>query len=251
MILEYHRPTRLEEALELLERTSPVTIPLGGGTFLSQHAPENVAVVDLQEVGLNRIEIEGNQVRIGAAANLQQLVDHPDLPTALIDAIRLEATLNTRNSATLAGRLVTCDGASPLATAFLAVDARLTWLPGNQQVALGDWLPLRESLRPGRLITQVVFPKATTVRFASVGRTPLDRPWVCAAVALWPSGRTRVALGGSGSAPLLAMDGTDRSGAESAAENAYSHVSNQFASSLYIKETAKQLVRRLLQEDLS
>jgi CO/xanthine dehydrogenase FAD-binding subunit len=135
-----------------------------------------------------------------------------------------------------------------MATVLLALDARLTWLPGEQLMALGDWLPVRKSLKPGVLISQLGIPRQTVVRFLSVGRTPQDRPLVCAALAIWPSGRTRVALGGTGSAPLLAIDGTDRSGAEAATENAYSHSGDTFASNNYRKETARQLVHRLLAE---
>lgn len=35
MILEYHRPKTIDEALALLERDNPRTVPLGGGTTLS------------------------------------------------------------------------------------------------------------------------------------------------------------------------------------------------------------------------
>lgn len=248
MILEYQRPKSVDEALELLNRISPVSVPLGGGTALSQNMKDPVAVVDLQAIGLDRIEIQGNSFLIGATVNLQQLMDHSGTAPALKDALRLEATLNTRNSATLAGRLVTCDGSSPLATVLLAMDARLVWLPGEIQVALGDWLPMRQTMKPGKLIAQLVVPTQTTVRFASVGRTPQDRPLVCVAAAIWPSGRTRIALGGAGSSPLLAMDGTDGSGAESATDNAYSHVRSPWVSTYYLKETARQLVHRLLTE---
>ena len=248
MILEYHRPKNIDEALVLLGRISPVTLPLGGGTHLSQHSKDDVAVVDLQEVGLDQIEILGNSIQIGATVTLQQLMDYDDIPLALKDAIQLEASLNTRNSATVAGKLFTCDGSSPLATVLLAMDTRLVWLPGEIQMAFGDWLPIRNLSKPGKLIAQFVCPKQTTVRFAAVGRTPQDRPLVCAAVTTWPSGRTRVALGGAGSAPLLAMDGTDRGGAESAAENAYSQYHTPWVSNEYLKETARLLVHRLLTE---
>ncbi len=73
MILEYHRPKSLEEAIDLLNRVSPVSVPLGGGTFLSQNVKEAVAVVDLQAVGLDRIEIQGNSLLVGATVTLQQL----------------------------------------------------------------------------------------------------------------------------------------------------------------------------------
>jgi len=46
MITTYHRPQTLDEALTLL--TQPITLPLGGGTLLSQGKSDSVQVVDLQ-----------------------------------------------------------------------------------------------------------------------------------------------------------------------------------------------------------
>ena len=36
MIIEYHRPETIDEALDLLARSQPATVPLGGGTVLNQ-----------------------------------------------------------------------------------------------------------------------------------------------------------------------------------------------------------------------
>ena len=77
-----------------------------------------------------------------------------------------------------------------------------------------------------------------------VARTPADLPIVCAAVAVWPSGRTRVVLGGYGEEPVLAMDGPDGGGAEIAAKDAYSHSEDQWATTEYRQEMAKVLVNR-------
>jgi CO/xanthine dehydrogenase FAD-binding subunit len=53
MIIEYFRPQSLEETLLLLSRPYPVTVPLGGGVKLSRRIDEQIAVVDLQRLGLN------------------------------------------------------------------------------------------------------------------------------------------------------------------------------------------------------
>ena len=62
-IIEYHRPQTLEDALELLQRIEPVTVPLAGGTNLNspasasgQSSASALAVVDLQSLGLNTVE---------------------------------------------------------------------------------------------------------------------------------------------------------------------------------------------------
>ena len=128
MITAYHRPKTMEEALSLLGRTSPHTVPLGGGTLLSHGQPDAVEVVDLQALGLDHISEQGNILEIGAAATLQSLLEHASCPEALRKPLKLEAPLNLRNSATVGGTLVTCDGRSTFTTALLALDAKLSIL---------------------------------------------------------------------------------------------------------------------------
>ena len=153
-ISEYHRPQTLEKALALLGRTEIVTLPLGGGTFLNspasiEHYPStDVAVVDLQALELNTLERNATFVEIGATVTLQAILDFPDLAEDIYRAVRHETTFNLRQVATVAGTLVAADGRSPFATVMLALDARLTILPDEEAISLGDLLPFRsERLR--------------------------------------------------------------------------------------------------------
>jgi len=253
MIVEYQRPKTIDEALRLLSRTEPLTLPLGGGTALNRWAQaesQAVAVVDLQALGLNKIEMRGSNLHLGAAVTLQDLLDHPGLPAMLYEAVRLEATHNLRQAATLAGTLASADGRSPLTTVMLALDATLTIrkASGTEKIGLGSWLPLRRAGVGGGLITEIVLAAAGAVKlsYEYVARTPADRPIVCAAVAQWPAGRTRLALGGWGAAPLLAMDGPEPGGVEAAAHNAYSQAGDQWASAEYRAAMAVTLAKRCL-----
>ncbi len=119
--------------------------------------------------------------------------------------------------------------------------------PGNEKIPLGSYLPLRDERRPNHLITRITIPNNVELGYEYVARTPADLPIVCAAVALWPSGRTRVALGGYGNTPILAMDGPESEGAEQAARDAYREAGDQWASAEYRSDVAKVLVRRCIQ----
>ncbi|MFN8425902.1 MAG: FAD binding domain-containing protein [Anaerolineales bacterium] len=123
MITAYHRPKTLDEALALLAQ--PNTLPLGGGTLLSQPTTDSVHAVDLQLLGLDSLRVNGNSLELGATLTLQSLLESEYCPSALKSALKLEAPLNIRNSATLAGTLVSCDGRSTFATTLLALDSRL------------------------------------------------------------------------------------------------------------------------------
>lgn len=251
MIVEYHRPQTLEEALKLLARSEPRTLPLGGGTVLNRPSRAAYAVVDLQALGLNTLQARSSLLEIGATTTLQSLLEGPALAEAafapaLKKAVEHEAAYNLRQAVTLAGKVVSAGGRSGLAATLLALDAQLTLLPGDEKVSLGDFLPLRQEMLPGRLITQISLPLKARLAYEYTSRTPADWPLVCAAVARWPSGRTRVALGGFGSAPLLALDGPEPGGVETAAVEAFSQAGDQWASAEYRSEVAGVLARRCL-----
>ncbi len=252
MHLEYHRPQTLEEALALLGRAEPRTLPLGGGAFLNAAQrpktlpQEDVAVVDLQALGLDAITPRGNFADLGATARLQDLLQ-ADLPQALKDAAALETTYTRRHLQTVAGTLVAADGMSPFATAMMALDAVLLLQPDDEKLPLGELYPFRFDHLQGKLITKVTVPTQAKLAVETVAPSPLSRPLVVVAVAQWPSGRTRVVLGGWGDAPHLAMDGPEATGAEEAARNAAHDADDYRASAEYRREVAAVLVRRALQ----
>ena len=161
--------------------------------------------------------------------------------------MRLEAPLNLRNMASLAGTLVACDGRSTFATALLALDAKLSLLrPQAETIALGDFLPARARGLDGQLITGIQIFLGAKLAFDYVARTPADNPIVAVALAQWPSGRTRLAVGGFGPAPKLAMDGTEAEGLEAAARNALEDATDPWGSAEYRMDVGATLSRRCL-----
>ncbi|MBI5954047.1 MAG: FAD binding domain-containing protein [Chloroflexi bacterium] len=242
MITTYHRPQTMNEALALLNK--PNTLPLGGGTLLSKPTADPVAVVDLQALGLDSLRANGNELQIGATCTLQSLLESEHCPAALKIALKLEAPINIRNSATVAGTLVASDGRSPFATSVLAMDAKVTVVSDQSSViSAGEY----QLSKPKGLITQIVIPLNTKFAFEYVSKTPSDKPLVCAAVSQWNSGRTRLVLGGYGKTPLLAMDGTEADGIESAAKNAYHEAQDEWASAEYRMDVAATLAKRCLE----
>jgi CO/xanthine dehydrogenase FAD-binding subunit len=180
MITAYHRPTTLDEALTLL--TQPNVIPLGGGTLLASRKPTtaSVEVVDLQSLSLDTIKKQGNQLELGATVTLQRLLESELCPEPLKTALKLEAPLNLRNAATVAGTLVSCDGRSTISAMLLALDARVEIKSINQfelmemeidarppkqdvtTLGLGEFLPLRAEQIQGKLITSITVPRHKT-----------------------------------------------------------------------------------------
>jgi putative selenate reductase FAD-binding subunit len=263
MITAYHRPQTLDEALALL--TQPNRTPLGGGTLLSHLKSDSVEAVDLQSLSLDTIKKQGNSLEIGATTTLQQLLESEHCPEALRAASKLEAPLNIRNSATVAGTLVACDGRSTFTTVLLALDAKLEIKSLNKlelmgmevesrppqpevtALGLGEFLPLRLDQIRGKLITSLTMPLNVKLAFDYVSRTPADKPIVCAALAQWNSGRTRLVVGGCAQSPMLAMDGTEAEGVETAARNAFHEATDEYASAEYRMDVAAILAKRCLE----
>jgi CO/xanthine dehydrogenase FAD-binding subunit len=245
MITQYYRPQTLEEALQLLSRSD--TCPLGGGTLLTQRSEESFSVVDLQALGLNYLNKSGDRLAIGAATTLQILLESTYSPAALKSALLLETPLNLRNMGTVAGSLVTCDGRSPFATVMLALDAKMFFALEDETITMGNYLPTRAGAS-NKLIAKIEIPLNVQLAFETVARTPSDKPIVCAALAQWPSGRTRLALGGFGACPALALDGNAPNDLEAAARNAFAEAGDEWASKEYRSEISAVLAKRCLEK---
>jgi CO/xanthine dehydrogenase FAD-binding subunit len=250
---EYRRPTTVADALLALRAGTA----LAGGTTVARRADRLARLVDLQDLGLDTLNVDGDQIRMGAMLRLQQIVAAgAELPEALRAAARREAGLNLRISSSLGGTLLVGSGRSALVTALLGLHAQVRIEPGPQQLPLDELLSRRGALPEGTLVTEVLLQSPRGMALSSVARSPADRPIVCAVVARL-AGRSPsfgVALGGFGSRPIgvpeaeLALGAGDVRGAAEAAKKAYAQAEDAWASAEYRAEVAAVLVRRLAGE---
>ena len=121
----YFRPDNLKTALALLQRPDMHAVPLAGGSWLVPHlrtdvdlpgslAAEVDAVVDLADLGLNTVRLEGSPgsgwLHLGATTLLTDLVDGEACQAIagglLAEAARREGPVNLRNTATVAGSVL-------------------------------------------------------------------------------------------------------------------------------------------------
>ncbi|HSN74319.1 MAG TPA: FAD binding domain-containing protein [Anaerolineae bacterium] len=223
--LEYLRPKTLDEALTLLRRPGMRTVPLAGGAWLVPRlrgdvdVPEPLeepvdAVVDLADLGLSFIELEGQpgdgSLRLGATTTLEQMADSAvcrQLASGILaQAAQREAPINQRNAATVAGAVLGAPSQSELLLALLALAAHAVVNAGQPRaVPLNELLADLPGQLGGGLVTEIKLPwPAETARggLARVARTPTDQPIVAAAALVGGDSR-RVVVGGVTSAPLL------------------------------------------------
>ncbi|MCW5875765.1 MAG: hypothetical protein KIS85_02675 [Anaerolineales bacterium] len=149
------------------------------------------------------IEQQGNTLRISVETSPAALVATPGLPPALAEAAGGEPA-ETLAAALLSG--------GPLACALLALDSQLELAAGGE-LGYGDLLALGSA---GGDIRAVQFSTQPALGFAA------DPGGLCLALARWPGGRARLAVGGFAAAPALALDGREASGLAEALENALS-----------------------------
>ena len=200
LVIAYHRPSNLDEALDLL--SSPERVALGGGTTLNaDREPSNLEAVDLQSLELDAITPTGDGwVRIGATATLDAVRRCELLPDSLREVARLEQPSTLRTLATVGGLVARASAASLLLAGLLAHDARVELAGPASGSSLAELLAA--GLRRGSLITAVTVDPSGRTATARTGRTPADVP-IVAAYGRRSEGFVAMALTGVGDHPVL------------------------------------------------
>jgi len=106
---DYARPTSLDTALTLLAQEGSVA--MGGGTDLAGQIDRRLRapklIVDLQAVGLNQVQLDGEGITIGASVTLESLASSSALVpyAAVAEAAAQAASPLLRNVGTVGGNL--------------------------------------------------------------------------------------------------------------------------------------------------
>ena len=214
-VADYHLPTSVPEALDLLAGHGPELLVIAGGTVAMPLINEGISlpreVMGLRRAGLDRIERVGDELHLGATATLTSLTLQPDIPLLARAAERTGAWA-VRNMATVGGNLFTPPPGGDVATALLALEARVVVTgPGRQrEVPLAAFWTgfMTTDLAADELVTSIVVPvDAGRTAFVKFGRRAANTPAVVtvAVRATFDGGTVtsaRIALGAAGPHPL-------------------------------------------------
>ena len=264
----YYRPKALDEALKLL--ADPDKISLAGGTKLLAGDVES-AVVDLQDLGLDRIEEDNGFLNIGSMVRLNSVVTGVDgklftnrAETRLDQdglfqrVLQLSGPNTYRNAATFGGTVASRLADSELLAALLAFDAEIVILsPSERHISLVEYL-LPEG-RPDGLITEVTIPWGSGHGSSHrVARTPADYPIVSITAWLPEDGTVRLAATGLREIPhrLKSSEGTLSDGisdvaieqAAAKAKSATTHAGDFRGDTAYRADMAAVLTNRALRD---
>ncbi len=194
MIIEYQRPETMDEAIDLLMRSNPRSIPMGGGTSLAQiRLADPIAVIDLQALGMRDIEINNDFLEIGANVTLQQLHDFSQVPPAFQAAIAREGNFNLRQMATVGGTVASAGGGSPFNAMLQASKAEINWQPNMNPISIEELDEDYRRKNPG-FITKIKIPYSSKYALENVSRTPLSESIICVCGAVQLDGTSRIVL---------------------------------------------------------
>lgn len=171
MWAKYFTVTSLTEALELLAEHRARARIIAGGTDmlieLERRQRQGVEVlIDITRVpGLNRIELHGDQFRLGPLVTHNHVVGDARIVERALPLAQASWEVGApqiRNRATVAGNLITASPANDTITPLLALDAEITLasVEGERAVRLADFYTgvRRTVMRPDELLTAISFP---------------------------------------------------------------------------------------------
>lgn len=212
----YKRPTAIEDAVALVH-SNPNAVYIGGGAWTVAKSDSALEmVVDLQAIPALQV-LEGNidGLQLGAMTSLQDIVEHPDV-SSIADGILGKAasytqSRNLREQGSLGGTLIVAGPADPLTTALLALDTEISYAdPTIHTAPFSSFVAYRDRLIKTKVLITKLYvkrpPARSSAAFEVVGRSPKDKPIVCAAAYIAVDEGLpvvlRVAIGGADVKPV-------------------------------------------------
>ncbi|MBQ7777884.1 MAG: FAD binding domain-containing protein [Oscillibacter sp.] len=247
-IKEYIRPQSLEEAYQLCQKKGNVV--LGGMLWLKMQNRSVNTAIDLQDLGLDKIEENDEEYRIGAMVTLRQLEQHAGLERlthgAMAEAVRHIVGVQFRNLATIGGSIYGRFGFSDVLTLFMAMGAKVELYNGGV-MSVEAFTHLPREIRD--ILVAVIVPKdVKRAAYQSQRNASTDFPVLTCAVCETDEGVTCAV----GARPALAVcvKGLPADAPEETAETVTEQL--QFGSSLrageeYRRRICRVLVRRALE----
>ena len=225
---EYRHPKSIPEAIKELTTSPMPVVPIAGGTDLlldmrqGRHTPART-LLDLTGIPeMNRIELQGDALFIGACATINRIITHPlvkEKAQALVDACDLIAGHQVRNVATLGGNVAHALPAADGTIALVALNAtaEIASPSGLRQVPFLDLFlgPGKSAIaKSSELITGFYIQTATPTQASSFNRVMIPQgvalPILNCAVWVDREGQNiknaRIAVGPGGPTPFRATD---------------------------------------------
>lgn len=182
----YLRPETVEGAVAALAEHDGAAVLAGGQSLvpmLHMRLMRPDAVIDINRIAeLNRIEVSGNKIAIGALTRYSAIEASPlvseRLPL-LQNVVRYVGDRQIRNRGTIGGALAQADPVGEMPLACLALDATvvLRSASGTRELSVDEFLlgPYTTAREPDELLVEVRFPESPgRCTFFELGRRHND-----------------------------------------------------------------------------
>lgn len=130
---KYVKASNIEEAYTLNQAKNNKIV--GGMLWLRQGTPNYNTIIDISDLGLNKIEEDDEQFKIGAMVSLRDLENNKSLNdytnNSIRDALKDIIGVQFRNLATIGGSIWGRFGFSDVLTVFLALDSYVELYKGG------------------------------------------------------------------------------------------------------------------------
>jgi len=205
---KYLRAASLEEAYELYQKKNNIVI--GGMLWLKMQNRKVGTVIDLVELGLDKIEENDDEFSIGAYVSLRDLEKNEALNkytnNAIEEAVKHIVGVQFRNVATAGGSIYGRYGFSDVLSVFLALDAKV-------ELYKEGIIPIQEFIDKPRnfrdILVRIIVPKTTErIVYLSQRNTSTDFPVLTCCLAINENGYAAVI----GARPALAKRVFDETG---------------------------------------
>lgn len=172
MISGFHSPVSPEEAVKLRISLGEGAYFLGGGTELNSSTPPPGPIehlINLGQLNLRSIEIDSEEILIGAGCTIQEIIEAEGLPKVLKQACLQVENRSIRNQATIGGHIAAAHPYASVLPLLVALDAKLDVFTSDASPRTD---PIMEHVggAKGALISRVRIPVFTGDARAAVGQ---------------------------------------------------------------------------------
>ena len=203
----YHRPTSIDQALEIFSNSEDASYLAGGHTLLPSMKQRLAAPTDIIDLGgissLEGIKSESDELVIGALTNHDEVATSALVSSEIPSIAKLASNIGdaqVRNRGTIGGSIANSDPAADYPAAVLGLGARLVT---NKRVIKADdfFVDMFETaLEEGEILQEIKFPKPDMSAYQKLPN-PASRYAVVGVFIASRNGSVRVAI--TGAAPSV------------------------------------------------
>lgn len=218
---DYVRAETMDEALALLAETGDDARILAGGqsliAMLNMRLARPAVLVDVMQLtDLQKIEVRGDKLRVGAGVRQHQLLARNSLASEvplLAKALPWVGHAQTRARGTICGSVAHADPSAelPLCLSATGGTVHLRASGSKRDVSARDFFTgmMTTAIQPGELIEAVSFPLSDSATgFREIGRRHGDFA-IVAVAAICDGGNLRVTVGGVDDVPRVSNQAPD------------------------------------------